>query len=435
MKNRSNEPDFGATGQFDMTGVFQFDASDQEGFSHTLGMDALKGMVLVGLGLAHRHVLTQLEQHKRKDIDVVLIASDSTFIHPNLLVSWVAGDIPLEKCYTDLRPWILAAGVRWIPGTCIHVDPREKEVKYQTFVPASKSQPDQPTKFTQDSSPIRYDVLSFDDESPNNLEYIERMYPGAKQYALIPEPSMAFIHSWKDRMKHFRQQPPDVIQQICVLGAHRQAIEWALAIEQGLQKSGVTAQITLLTAGKPLGEDLSPALQKRLAQVLTQRGIKVREEGCTRIGPETITLWYQTELPCDLLLICHQRWGHQVVLNSATIDHDKEGRVRVNSKLQSLSHPQIFAVGDSSCLESDSPHQMPSTWDNESIAQLLSLNLMAFLSEQPLSPGQYRQNKPVTVNCSNESAIVQWGPICTESHLAWKLYQKQQQAVLVHQKV
>jgi selenide,water dikinase len=350
------------------------------------------------------------------------VAPDTAFVHPHLLVSWIAGDISLDKCCIDLRPWIAKGGVRWIPASCASIDPYRQQVELKNLPTITLES----TLGKQEAS-IPYDVLSLDDECVQDAYRFEHIWPGATEYALVPQPSATFIHAWNDRLESLLKQPPDIVQQVCVLGNHRHAIEWAFAVQQGLQKAGITTQVTLITGGDRLGQDLAPALLKRVTQLIVQRGIKVIEDRCIQMNADTLKLEQDGELPCDLPLVCQGLLGHHAIVGSSVL-HDQQGRVYVNPKFQSLSHPQIFAVGSLSCLEND-PHIM-SAWDHESIPEILSLNLMAYLSEQPLSNGQYRSNKPITLNCSSQTAMVQWGPICTESHLAWKMYQKQQQSLL-----
>ena len=73
MKARSDEPDFGATGQFELTGVYFSDKKADAAFATTLGMESIKSLVLVGVGPAQLQVLTQLARNRRSDVDVTLV--------------------------------------------------------------------------------------------------------------------------------------------------------------------------------------------------------------------------------------------------------------------------------------------------------------------------------------------------------------------------
>lgn len=426
MKHRSTEPDFGATGQFDITGVFPTHQTAHGEFAPTLGIDSIKTVVLVGAGLAHRYVLTQLKQQQRGDIDTVLVCPDPRFVHPGLLMSWVAGDLELAQCVLDWRPWLSAQGVRWVEATCTRIHPAQQRIE---LVPTASTAWGAEALSAGENQALSYDVLSLDDEAtPYTAAHLERCWAGAGRYAMLPQPNMAFVDLWQRRLALLCEQPADMVQQVCVLGASRQAIEWALVVHQGLQKAGVTAQLSLLTDGEVFAGDLSPLLQKRLREALHKRHMSVQESRCVRIEADGVLLANGAYVPCDLAIIGDGLLGHNAVLSSPIL-HDAKGRVCVNATLQSLSHPEIFAVGRLSYLDDEQP--MPSSSEHDPSRQTLGLNLMAFLSNQPLSSGQYRRNGPTTINCGDQLALVQWGFVCAESHLAWKMNQKQQQALLL----
>jgi NADH dehydrogenase FAD-containing subunit len=426
MTHKNTEPDFGATGQFGVTGIFQSPQAIQEtDIFNVLGTEKTKSMVLVGTGAGHKRVLIELMRHQRKDVDAVLVAAETTFIHPHLMMSWVAGDLPLDRCSIDLRSCAIKGGVRWIAGSCVRIDPHRQQIEVKPV----------PTDFESTLGPqdicITYDVLSLDDDCAPESCHFEDRWPGATEYAVVIQPSTAFVQTWNSRLDGWRKYAPYVVQQVCVLGNHRHAIEWAFAVQQGLQKAGITAQVTLITGGDRLGQALSPALFKRVMPLLAQRGIKIKEDRCVQMNADTLKLEQGGELPCDLPLIYQGLPGHPAIAGTPVL-HDPHGRVYINPKLQSVSHPALFALGGVSDLEND-PHIM-SGWDHERIPDTLSLNLMAYLSEQPLSNGHDRSRKPIMLHCSDQTTLVQWGPVCTESHWVWKMYQKQQQSLLFQHK-
>jgi NADH dehydrogenase FAD-containing subunit len=202
----------------------------------------------------------------------------------------------------------------------------------------------------------------------------------------------------------------------------------ALAVQQGLAGAGVTAQITLLTAGEALGWDLPPKLQHRLKTVLTNRGVRVREDTCIQIEAETLTLGRGTPLACDLALIPTGIESHPAVYRSA-LQHDTQGRVLINNRLQSLSHPQVFAVGALSHWEPRG-NRPPVAHHSDEWGSTLGLNLMAYLSEQPLSVASFETTGPMVVDCGDQTALMQWGPLCAESHWTWKIRTQRLHAML-----
>lgn len=105
--------------------------------------------------------------------------------------------------------------------------------------------------------------------------------------------------------------------------------------------------VTLVTAGD-IGEGLSARGREYLLGAMTRFGVDLREQ--TRIesvGPQTLAVSGGEEVPADVVV-----WatGFAVpdLARRSGLDTDGRGRVLVNAYLRSVSHPNVFAAGDSS---------------------------------------------------------------------------------------
>ncbi|MBY0465789.1 MAG: hypothetical protein K2W33_12690 [Burkholderiales bacterium] len=207
MKNSSQEPDFGATGQFELTGVYFVDKKADAAFATTLGMDRIKTLLLLGAGHAHLQVLAQLAANRRSDLDVTLITPWSYQTYSGMTPGFVAGHYPLADCQIDLLPLLREAGARWISARCNGLDANTQSVMLD-YGGGSPGVDLQKTGTTM-SRPamMTYDFLSIDTGSVMEKRKLDRTIPGAAEHAILVRPMEQFVNRWTQVLNRAKAKP------------------------------------------------------------------------------------------------------------------------------------------------------------------------------------------------------------------------------------
>lgn len=132
---------------------------------------------------------------------------------------------------------------------------------------------------------------------------------------------------------------------VLVVGAGATGVE--LATE--LAETRPDLRVTLLGAAEPLAK-LSPRGRAHARRVLERLGVEVRDDAeVVEVSAAGVRLAGGAELPADTVL-----WttGFTVpdLAGRAGLAVDAYGRVRVDATLRSVSHPDVYAVGDAAAV-------------------------------------------------------------------------------------
>lgn len=224
--------------------------------------------------------------------------------------------------------------------------------------------------YVDDGSQVRYDVLAIDIGSKSkSIADI----PGAFRNVIPTRP----IKYLMDRLEEIEkedfcadsythvsdsdtlelEQPPLTV---AVVGGGASGIELALSIVGKWKPllKGRAMSVRLVTSEQTLLPEI-PYARKRLKDILADSGIFMIfqsavdrvEEGCLHLEsgmsiPFSYCFWATGAAP-------HHLARTQLPKNGLAIS--KEGWIEVNSMLQSMSHPEVFAAGDCSSLEKPLP--------------------------------------------------------------------------------
>lgn len=277
-------------------------------------------IVLVGGGHAHAQVIKKWGMNPLNGVRLSLISPTSFTPYSGMLPGLVAGHYALEESHIDLRNLCHWAGVRYINDRVVGINTQQKNIELAT----------QPS--------LDFDYLSINNGITPNLD-IE----GAKAFAIGVKPISHFYQKWQQLLAQNGQL-------ISVIGAGIAGVELSLAMAERLKKEQQSASIQLIYPQKELLADLPAALRQHIQQALQSYNI-----GC--IGEHRVEKFTANSIECrdsadqvqtiksDFHLLCTQA-KPATLAKDAGIKCDADGFILLNDSLQSLSHPWIFAAGD-----------------------------------------------------------------------------------------
>jgi len=347
--------------------------------------------VLLGGGHAHVHVLQDMARAPLPGTQAVLITPFARQMYSGMVPGLVAGHYGVDECAIALPPLAAAAGVTMVEGAATALDTAARVLTLA------------------DGSVAEYDVLSIDTGSVMDRDAI----PGAREHGLFVRPIEHFVKLLGGLFDLAARRVLDVV----VIGGGAAGVELAMALQHRLGGRGEEmARVALVSGGPPPLEGYPEGVQRRALQALRSRRIAVFPERCQAIAAGHVLLANGARLACDAPVLAIGSSAPAWLAGSG-LALDGRGFVSTGATLQSVSHPEVFAVGDVSTRQ-DAPHPRSGVYAVRA-GPPLAANLRALLGGGVLQPHQPQSRTLNLVSCGEKRAIVSWGPLAAEGAWAW----------------
>jgi NADH dehydrogenase FAD-containing subunit len=233
--------------------------------------------------------------------------------------------------------------------------------------------------------------------SLNAGSMIDTSLSGARHHALAVKPFDRFLSQL------------GIAERVAVVGAGAAGAEIAMA----LRHRG--AQVTLYS-GAPLQP---PALAERMIPQLRRRKVDYRPGmPVTGIAQGPVVIAGAARQAFDLVILATGAaplpW-----LKRAGLATDERGFALVHRTLQSVSHPEVFVLGDCATLR-DSPHPKSGVYAVRH-GELMAANLRRLFSAEPLQPYVPQKRALLLLTCGARYAIAQRGGWTAQGRALWWL--------------
>ncbi|WP_293070890.1 selenide, water dikinase SelD [Okeania sp. SIO2B3] len=311
-------------------------------------------LVLIGGGHSHAIAIKDFAMNPMSGVRLTLITDVYHTPYSGMLPGYVAGLYTFDQCHIDLRPLAKFAGARIFVDRAIGLDLERNQV------------------ICANRPPVAFDVLSIDiGSTPASLTV-----PGAREYTIPVKPISKFLTYWHEITTTVAQSPE---QKICIgiVGGGVGGVELAFAVQSHLHQIYQDArqptnnlELHLFHRTTRLLPGRHRWVGKQVEKILKSRGVVLHlEENVTGVkskdrqdidfasdapmnerkipdfAPKIIECNSGLQIECDILF-----WVTQASaapwLQTAGLATDASGFILVNDKLQSISHPQVFAAGD-----------------------------------------------------------------------------------------
>jgi selenide,water dikinase len=283
-------------------------------------------LVLVGGGHSHVEVLRQFALSPASDIRLTLISRDIHTPYSGMLPGFVAGHYSHDEAHIDLRPLAQKAGARLFHAAVTGLDLAGKRV------------------ICAGRPPVDFDYLSLDIGSKPSWQDV----PGAADCTLPIKPVDGFVAGWQAIEQALRQRH-DRPFRIVVVGGGAGGTEICLALQHRVAtrlQDGATVQFAIVADTAELLPTHNPGVRERLTRVVRGRGIELHlNRRVVAVMPDRLACQPHAEVPFDAAI-----WVTNAApapwLRETGLATDEQGFVAVSDRLQSLSHPSVFAAGD-----------------------------------------------------------------------------------------
>ena len=376
-------------------------------------------LLLAGGGHAHVAVLADwIRRGPPAGVRTLMLTPQRHLTYSGMVPGWLAGQHGADEGLVDLAALAARAGVRWVEGRLVALDPDARAVQ------------------TDSGETITFDIASLDTGGVGRA----RAVLGDDPRILDIRPIEGFV----DRIAGL-----DAPARVVVAGGGAGGVELAFAL-RNLAAASVRPEVTLVTGAGGLLPGFGVAVRRRVAAELARQGIAVIvgdariEDGrlVAHITPPHLassaverpsaqpvsrlrsTRTAEDELvslePADLLVAAlgsaPPPW-----LGPSGLALDGRGFVAVDARQRSISHGHIFAAGDVSAridrpLAHSGVHAVMA-------GPVLAANLRAALQgELPRASYHPRRHSLYLINTGDGSAIASYGPLAAQGGWArrWK---------------
>ncbi|GJL72336.1 MAG: pyridine nucleotide-disulfide oxidoreductase [Nitrosomonas sp.] len=328
---------------------------------YLLGLHKKKNLILIGGGHSHVTVIQQLAKKPESGLQITLVSENAYTPYSGMLPGLIAGHYSFDDCHIDLRRLCQWAGIRFICSTVKQLDPEEKKI------------------ICHQHPSLSYDLLSINTGSRPRQQTID----GALQHGCAVKPINIFLNHWRQWLNSATAK--NQTYHIVMIGGGAAGVEVLLAIHYHLYNtSNIRADFTLITSDKSILSAHNTHVQNFFSQHLKRLGIKIiSNQKVTAITPHQLLLANGQILTVDFATLAIDA-GAQPWLAESGLLCDNKGFIQVNQYLRSISHPDIFAVGDCAAF---TPSPLPKA-GVYAVRQgpILTNNLIATLTGRSLRP-------------------------------------------------
>jgi pyridine nucleotide-disulfide oxidoreductase family protein len=333
----------------------------------------VKRILLIGAGHGHLVMLRSLADKPLYGARITLVSPFPTLVYSGMLPGLLAGHYRRAEAQIEVAALAERAYVEFEQGEVTQLDAAARLATLK------------------DGRSFGYDYASL-----NAGSLVDASFPGA-EHALPVKPFERFLSQLR------------LAERVAVVGAGAAGAEIAMA----LRHRGALVTLYAEHLLQP------PALAERVVQQLRRRKVDFRPGmAVTSVEAGPVVIAGSARQAFDLVMLAT---GAKALpwLRESGLATDERGFALVHPTLQSLSHPEVFVLGDCATLR-DAPHPKSGVYAVRH-GELLIANLRRLFSSQPLEPYVPQKNALLLLTCGARYVVAQRGNWSAQGRSLWWL--------------
>jgi pyridine nucleotide-disulfide oxidoreductase family protein len=359
------------------------------------------GIVLLGGGHAHVHVLTALARWPEPDMRPTLITRDLATPYSGMLPGVVAGLYTVEQAHIDLARLTAATGARLIHAEAIGIDRVNKRVELSG------------------EPPVPYDVLSVDVGITPALTAIA----GAAEHGIAVKPIGSFLGKF-DRLLE-RCRGPDGPSRIAVIGGGAGGVELLLSVQsrllaeaRGAGRQRMDFSFALVTVGEIL-QGHNAGVKRAFRRVLAECEVALHEHHAVQaLAADGMMLDDGSFIGADAVLVTTDAAPPPWFAGTG-LARDAGGFLATGPTLQVLNDPDVFAAGDCASVV-ESPRPKAGVFAVRA-GPPLAENLRRRVRGDALAPWRPQRSHLALISTGERYAVASHGAFKAEGAWVWTL--------------
>ena len=355
----------------------------------------MRRLLLVGGGHAHVEVLRDLAERPDDRWQVTVVTPYPWLTYSGMVPGLFAGHYEIDECTIDLRTLAERANATLVQTRVSTVGTSEREV------------------LCENASALGYDVLSID----VGVDPYALGVRGVEKHAVVMRPLERAVKGWSDVIVRAREGG---IGAVTVVGGGAAGVEIALAMEYRLrQELGLAwSHVRVITNTGLAVPEFPASARRRLVRKLQRRNIGLHTGSAVmEVGPDYVRLEQGLEFASDAVF-----WATggaaQPWIRAAGFSTDERGFLLTDNTMRSVSHPDVFAVGD--CATVQGHGYAKAGVFAVRAGPVLAANLRAALAEEPLKPHESSPRYLALVSTGNRHAVAVWDGYSWEGDWVWR---------------
>jgi selenide,water dikinase len=349
-------------------------------------------LLLIGGGHAHLGVLDLLARRHRTGIDVTLVSEYGAQVYSGMLPGHLAGHYTLEQCSIPLDPVCEAAKADFVRARVTGLDLEQR------------------VALSEAGGMLPFDFVSIDiGPGPDH-----RTIPGLRN-ALSVRPIEQLVSSWRMLEQRFAGTP--LPQVLAVIGGGPAGTELVAAMAHRAREAKLELKPTIVTGGAGLLPGMPRGTGRLMKKRLTALGVRVIEADAESVRPNAVTIRGAGEFHADVIVAATGAaawpWPQESALKC-----DARGYIAVNTHLQSVSHPFVFAAGDCASMVGH-PHPKSGVYAVRA-GPPLGENLLRAMTQRPLVSYRPQKRALYLISAGGRDAVGVWGPLVIDGAWVWR---------------
>ncbi len=355
----------------------------------------MKRLVLLGGGHSHVEVLRRFGTDPLTGTELVLVSPYPDSPYSGMLPGWIAGHYTRDECHIDLMRLTRFANCRFVRSACNGINLEARLV------------------FCENGTTLPYDVVSVDTGTRSPAFDT----PGAPEHVLPVKPVENFVPAWDDICdRTVRGQAP---RRIVAVGGGAGGVEVLLAMQYRLRRLAPAAAISFALVSDT--GSILPAHNMKVRtifmRVLGRRGVTLHlGRAVERVDRGRLQLRGGGNVDADAIVwatgASAPLWPRSVGLAT-----DERGFILVNKRLQSVSHPQVFASGDIAGVK-DHPRPKSGVYAVRA-GPPLAANLRRMLRGERLVEWRPQKEALALISTGDRYAVASRGDLALEGRWVW----------------
>lgn len=346
----------------------------------------MKRLLLIGAGHAHAQVVKDWIDAPLPGCELVLVSPSALAPYSGMVPGWLAGTYRFEEICIDFAALLAAAGGRLVIDALASLDTAGRTVRLHG------------------GADIGYDLLSLNVGSTLTP-------PAATERAqvLSLRPLGALRTAWESLVTQPALTQAEASFTVTAIGGGAGGVEALLAVLARLRalRPGRTVRGELITRSTRLLPGIAPVAVRSAQTALNRAGVTVQLGG---------TYSDRVAQRSDLLLWATGAEAHAWPRASGLAVNER-GFIRVDEHLRSVSHPEVFAVGD--CAAWSAPLPKAGVFAVR-MGPVLSRNLRAALGAGTAAPYEPQRRFLALLSTADGRAIASWGRWSAQGRWAWR---------------
>eukprot|EP00742_Colponemidia_sp_Colp-10_P009664 GILJ01010563.1.p1 GENE.GILJ01010563.1~~GILJ01010563.1.p1 ORF type:complete len:442 (+),score=56.59 GILJ01010563.1:67-1392(+) len=357
-----------------------------------------RNVVLVGGGHANTQVVRMLKAQVPEDTVVTLVSEMAWSYYSGMLPGWVAGLYEPKQLQIDLKALCEDSNCQLLTQRVVEIDHRQKRVRLA------------------DGSSIPYDIVALNIGSRTRGDDV---VPGVKEYAITTRPINALLAKLETAEKSFCLHT--ACPRVVVVGGGVAGIELAFTMYERYKNRYGTVQVIIVHQGTEILASGSRWSRRLVHRALSERHINlVTNVSVVSVSKTDAMLSSSETISFDILLWATGASPQHLELNG--LQTDPEGFLLVNSYLQSVSDPSVFAAGD--CIQIEGhPVGFPPKAGVYAVREgpIIAKNIIAQLTASSLTRYEPQSDFLSLMNLGDHRAIGAKFGLAFSGHWVWKL--------------